>query len=71
MNPCLAFYQMGMWEMMILLVVVLLLFGAKRIPEVAKSLGSGIREFKKSVIDNSDDDETTEKPKIDEDKDSV
>ena len=34
--------------MIILLVIILLLFGAKRIPELAKGLGSGMREFKKS-----------------------
>jgi sec-independent protein translocase protein TatA len=38
-------------ELIIILVIVLILFGAKRIPEVAQGLGRGIREFKKSVRD--------------------
>ena len=40
------FGNFGMGEMLIILVVVLLLFGAKRIPEFAKGLGKGIKEFK-------------------------
>lgn len=38
--------SLGMPELMIILVVILLLFGAKRLPELAKGLGRGIREFK-------------------------
>lgn len=36
----------GGWEWIIIALVVLLLFGAKRLPELAKGLGQGIREFK-------------------------
>jgi sec-independent protein translocase protein TatA len=43
------FGNMGFMEIFLILVVVLLLFGAKRIPEIAQSMGKGIREFKKSV----------------------
>jgi len=45
------FGNMGFMEILLILVVVLLLFGAKRIPEIAQSMGKGIREFKKSVSD--------------------
>jgi sec-independent protein translocase protein TatA len=45
------FGQLGMGEIAMILVVVLLLFGAKRIPEVAGSFGKGIREFKKNMSD--------------------
>jgi len=38
-------------ELVIIMVVILLLFGAKRIPEVAGSLGKGIKEFKKEMSD--------------------
>ena len=38
----------------LLLVVVLLLFGAKRLPEFGRSLGSGLREFKHSIVPQSD-----------------
>ena len=39
----------GMWEMVFIFLVVLLLFGAKKLPEIGSSLGKGIREFKNSV----------------------
>lgn len=39
----------GLTELLIIMVVILLLFGAKRIPEVAGSMGKGIREFKKGM----------------------
>lgn len=41
--------NVGPWEMVVILLVVLLVFGAKRLPEVARGLGKGIREFKKEV----------------------
>ena len=45
------FGNFGMGEMLIILVVVLLLFGAKRIPEIAGSMGKGISEFKRNLSD--------------------
>lgn len=39
----------GLGEMLVALVIVLVLFGAKRIPEISASFGKGIREFKKNV----------------------
>ena len=41
--------NIGIGELLVLLVIVLLLFGAKRLPEVGKALGDGIREFKKAL----------------------
>ena len=41
----------GLLEIVVILVVVLLLFGAKRLPEIGRALGEGIREFKKSIKD--------------------
>jgi len=41
--------EFSMTHMMILLVIALLVFGARRIPEIGSSLGQGIREFKKSL----------------------
>jgi sec-independent protein translocase protein TatA len=38
--------SLGGWEILLILFVVLLLFGAKKIPELARGLGKGIREFK-------------------------
>ena len=45
------FGNFGFMEWMIVLVIVLVLFGAKRVPEIGASLGKGIREFKKSIND--------------------
>ncbi|MFM2081830.1 MAG: twin-arginine translocase TatA/TatE family subunit [Verrucomicrobiota bacterium] len=45
---------LGGWEWVVVLGAVLLLFGAKRIPELAKGLGSGIREFKKAAREVTD-----------------
>jgi sec-independent protein translocase protein TatA len=44
-----VFGSVGMPELVIGLVVILLLFGAKRVPELARGLGSGVREFKKGT----------------------
>ena len=40
---------LSMWEVVLIFMVVLLLFGAKRLPEIGSSLGKGIREFKSSL----------------------
>jgi len=48
---------LGPTEIGIILLIVLLLFGAKRLPELARSLGQGIREFRKSVKEISEDTE--------------
>ena len=47
----------GTQELLIILAVVLLLFGGKKLPELAKSLGEGIKEFKKASKGASDSDE--------------
>jgi sec-independent protein translocase protein TatA len=46
--------NLGIWEILLIMVVVLLLFGAKRLPEVGSSIGKGIREFKRSISDTQD-----------------
>lgn len=46
-----GFQNFGFSEILIILVIVLLLFGAKRIPEIAGSLGKGITEFKRNLSD--------------------
>ncbi len=45
------FGNLGFSEIMLILLVILLLFGAKRIPEIAGSFGKGIKEFKKNMND--------------------
>jgi len=41
------------WHIILLLVIALLLFGGKRLPEIGRSLGSGMREFKDGITDES------------------
>jgi sec-independent protein translocase protein TatA len=48
----------GWQEMLIILVVLLLLFGARRLPEMGRSLGRGMREFKDAVTGSEKDEET-------------
>ena len=55
-----AFPQVGGTELLILLVIILLLFGAKRIPQLARSLGTGTREFRKGISGAYDEDEAKE-----------
>ena len=62
-NINLAFFNLGPWEILLILVVVLILFGAKRLPELARGLGQGINEFrdavdssKKEIIDGIEND---------------
>ena len=45
--------NVGIWEIAILLLVLLLVFGPKRLPEMGRSLGRGLREFKESVTDQT------------------
>jgi len=46
----------GPMEIGVIVLVVLLLFGAKRLPEIGRALGEGIREFKKTIKGSSEDD---------------
>jgi len=55
-------YMPGPWEWIVLAMVFVLVFGAKRLPEIGKGMGQGIREFKKSlheITSGSNDDEDT------------
>ena len=54
MNAILAVLGLGGGELVLVLVVILVLFGAKRIPEFAKGLGKGISEFKKASREVTD-----------------
>lgn len=47
-------FGMGPWELALVFLVVLLLFGAKRLPDIAQGLGKGIREFKRAMKDTQD-----------------
>lgn len=45
------FGNLGFTELMMILIIVLVLFGARRVPEIGASIGKGIREFKKNISD--------------------
>ena len=62
------FGSVGMPELIIGLVVILLLFGAKRVPELARGLGSGVREFKKGTQEGEVEDKKKEEAKKDEEQ---
>ena len=47
-------FGMGPWELFLIFAVILLLFGAKRLPEMARGMGKGISEFKKALKDTTD-----------------
>jgi sec-independent protein translocase protein TatA len=61
-----VFGSIGMPELIIGLVIILLLFGAKRVPELARGLGSGVREFKKGTQDGEVEDKEKEEKKEEE-----
>jgi sec-independent protein translocase protein TatA len=68
-----GFGSIGAPELIIALVIILLLFGAKRIPELAKGLGSGVREFRRGSrgdyeVDEEKKDEKSEELAAGEDK---
>lgn len=54
MNSMLAFLDVGGWQVVLILALILVFFGARRIPDLAKSLGQGIREFKKATREVAD-----------------
>jgi sec-independent protein translocase protein TatA len=54
--------SIGPWEIVIVLLVLLLLFGAKRVPQVARSLGTGMREFKDAITGSKRDEQPPREP---------
>lgn len=59
--------RLGPTELVIILVIVLLLFGAKRLPDLAGSIGSSMKEFRKATKDALDDDELSDDAEAPED----
>ena len=53
------FENLSLPHILMVLMIVMLLFGAKRIPEIAGSMGKGIKEFKKNINDATRDDQST------------
>ncbi len=58
------FGGLGPPEIIIIFLVIVLLFGGKKLPELAKGLGKGIKEFKKAQTDEDDDSKKDERSKI-------
>lgn len=54
---------LGVTELVVILVILLLLFGSTRLPQLAKGMGKSIREFKKGVSEGEDDKELNEAPR--------
>ncbi len=54
MNVMLGLFNLGGGEIILILALVLILFGAKKLPELAKGLGQGIKEFKKATREVTD-----------------
>jgi sec-independent protein translocase protein TatA len=61
-------FGLGYQELLIILVIVLILFGANRLPDLARSLGSSVKEFKKGVTEPQKDDTTAAAKKEEEKK---
>jgi sec-independent protein translocase protein TatA len=62
------FGNLGAGEIILIVLVILLLFGAKKIPELAQGLGKGMKEFKKAVKDVEDEIKKTDEEIKKEDK---
>ncbi len=54
MNTVFAFGMPGGWELIVIVFIILIFFGAKKIPELARGLGRGIREFKDATKEIKD-----------------
>ncbi|MDX9746001.1 MAG: twin-arginine translocase TatA/TatE family subunit [Syntrophales bacterium] len=61
-------FGIGMPELLVILVIVLIIFGAGKLPEIGNALGKGIRNFKKATSDQEDIDVTPETKKINNDE---
>jgi sec-independent protein translocase protein TatA len=69
MNVIFGLFNLGGGEIILILALVLILFGAKKLPELAKGLGTGIKEFKKATREVTDEvsrsmDETPPQPRL-------
>jgi len=63
-------FGIGIQEILVILVIGLVIFGAKKLPEIGGALGKGIRNFKKATSEPDNIDVTPQSKKIDKDKDN-
>jgi sec-independent protein translocase protein TatA len=64
------FQNIGAGELLIIVLVILILFGSKKIPELAQGIGKGMREFKKALNDVQEDIKISDKTESKEEKKS-
>lgn len=62
------FGNIGTGELILIILVIIILFGAKKIPELAQGIGKGIKEFKKAIKDVEEDINSSSKNSNDSDK---
>jgi sec-independent protein translocase protein TatA len=65
MNLSILLGMIGPWQIILIVLVILLIFGGKKIPEMFRGVGEGIKEFKKATTDNVDDKDKDKKSVID------
>lgn len=63
MNTFILLGVIGPWQIILIIAVILLLFGGKKIPELMHGIGKGAREFKKGLSGNEEDDSKNESAK--------
>ena len=56
-------FGVGFQELLLILIIVLVLFGGKKIPELSRSIGEAVRELRKGIGGEIDEDPKTKKPK--------
>jgi sec-independent protein translocase protein TatA len=56
-------FGLGVQELMLILIIALFFFGGKKLPEIARGLGQGLREFKRASEGGADDEHEHEEPK--------
>ena len=61
-------FGIGVPELIVILVIVLIIFGAGKLPEIGSAIGKGIKNFKKSVRESDEDDKSQDHKKVDEKK---
>ncbi|MFH1320020.1 MAG: twin-arginine translocase TatA/TatE family subunit [Bacteroidota bacterium] len=71
MNLFILLGMVGPWQIVLIVVIVLLLFGGRKIPELMKGLGQGIKEFKKATNKDNPDNIDTEKDNTEDKKDKL
>jgi sec-independent protein translocase protein TatA len=61
-------FGIGVPELIVILIIVLIIFGAGKLPEIGSAIGKGIKNFKKSVHESDENDKAPDRKKVDEKK---